>query len=222
MEATPDIFPPLIEFIAEDRPVNIEFTATPTRMIRRAKFSFPGKGIHQEKSQDSSQKGKEGSEKKQGGRRCSNDHCRKAGPAGNTDDPRICQRIFQHCLKKHAGDSHCRSCQHRDHDPGKSQVENGRYRLVRFQEDSSEKLGKSHFQASDIHRRKKQDHQKQNHDPERQSRPGGLSLSSVFILFLCGRDIAGGCLYFFIVFQNIPSLLCRFLKRLFIGLLRSF
>ena len=35
MEATPDIFPPLIEFIAEDRPVNIEFTATPTRMIRR-------------------------------------------------------------------------------------------------------------------------------------------------------------------------------------------
>ena len=35
IEATPDIFPPLMEFRALERPVNMAFTATPTRMILR-------------------------------------------------------------------------------------------------------------------------------------------------------------------------------------------
>ena len=35
MDATPDMLPPLMEFSALDSPLNMAFTATPTRMMRR-------------------------------------------------------------------------------------------------------------------------------------------------------------------------------------------
>ena len=61
---------------------------------KRTQAALPGQAVHHKKGDDTSKKRNQWSKEVQSRRKCRNQHCRKTGSTGNTDQSRISQGIF--------------------------------------------------------------------------------------------------------------------------------